>query len=355
MTAEFPVIRTKTLIPRRRSEILSRPRLLSILDNVLDLKLLILAAPAGYGKTSLIVDFSHHTQVPVCWYAVDPLDSDPKRFIAHFIAAIQGKFPAFGMMAQASLADLNQDRVNLDPIISAIVNDIYEHITEHFILVLDDYHLVRDSKPIEMFVNRIIQECGENCHFIIASRTLLTLPDLSLLVARSQVDGLSFEELAFLPEEIKQLMAVNYHQTISDQKAEELIARTEGWITGLLLTAQLTPKGVSEKSRIEKVSGIGIYEYLTQQVFDRQSASMQSFLLRTSLLEEFDASLCEKIIGKALGLEGQNWDEVIDRIQRDNLFVLPVGDETLFLRYHHLFRDFLQTACEWKGRMRPAG
>jgi len=305
MTAEFPLIRTKTLIPRRRSEILSRPRLLSILDNVLDLKLLILAAPAGYGKTSLIVDFSHHTQVPVCWYAVDPLDSDPKRFIAHFIAAIQGKFPAFGMMAQASLADLNQDRVNLDPIISAIVNDIYEHITEHFILVLDDYHLVRDSKPIEMFVNRIIQECSENCHFIIASRTLLTLPDLSLLVARSQVDGLSFEELAFLPEEIKQLMAVNYHQTISDQKAEELIARTEGWITGLLLTAQLTPKGGSEKSRIEKVSGIGIYEYLTQQVFDRQSASMQSFLLRTSLLEEFDASLCEKIIGKALGLEGK--------------------------------------------------
>lgn len=342
MTAEFPVIRTKTLIPRRRSEILSRPRLLSILENVLDLKLLILAAPAGYGKTSLIVDFSHHTQVPVCWYALDPLDSDPKRFIAHFIAAIQGKFPAFGLMAQASLADLNQDRVNLDPIISAIVNDIYENITEHFILVLDDYHLVRDSKPIEMFVNRMIQECAENCHFIIASRTLLTLPDLSLLVARSQVDGLSFEELAFLPEEIKQLMAVNYHQTISDKKAEELITRTEGWITGLLLTAQLTPKGTSERSRVEKVSGVGIYEYLTQQVFDRQSASMQSFLLRTSLLEEFDASLCEKIIGKALGLAGQNWDEVIDRIQRDNLFVLPVGDETVFLRYHHLFRDFLQ-------------
>ena len=342
MSAEFPVIRTKTLIPRRRSEILSRPRLLAVLDNVLEFKLLILAAPAGYGKTSLLIDFSHHTQAPVCWYALDSLDSDPKRFIAHFIAAIQVKFPAFGQMAQAALADLSQDKMNLDPVISAIVNDAYEHITEHFIFVLDDYHLVRDSKPIELFVNRIIQESAENCHYIIASRTLLTLPDLSLLVARSQVDGLSFEELAFLPEEIKQLMAVNYHQTLSDEKAEEMILRTEGWITGLLLTAQLSPKGPLERSRIEKVSGVGIYEYLTQQVFDRQSRSMQSFLLRTSLLEEFDASLCARIIGKSLGLEGQNWEEVIEKIQRDNLFVLPVGDETLFLRYHHLFRDFLQ-------------
>ena len=342
MSPGIPIVRTKTLIPRRRSEILSRPRLLTILDNILDLKLLILAAPAGYGKTSLLVDYSHHTQAPVCWLALDPLDSDPKRFITHFIAAIQQKFPSFGQMAGAALADLNQDRINLEPVISAVINDAYEQISEHFIFVLDDYHLVRDSKPIETFINRVIQEAAENCHFIIASRTLLTLPDLSLLVARSQVDGLSFEELAFLPEEIKQLMAVNYHQSITDEKAEDMITRTEGWITGLLLTAQLSPRGSYERSRVEKVSGIGIYEYLTQQVFDRQTLSMQNFLLRTSLLEEFDALLCEKIIGRSLGLEGQNWNEVIERIQRDNLFVLPVGDETLFLRYHHLFRDFLQ-------------
>ncbi|MBP9041074.1 MAG: tetratricopeptide repeat protein [Anaerolineaceae bacterium] len=342
MQTDLPIIRTKTIIPRRRSEILSRPRLLTILDNVLDLKLLILAAPAGYGKTSLLVDFSHHTQVPVCWYALDPLDTDPKRFLSHFIASIHSKFSSFGESSLAALAELSQDKLDLEPVISAIVNDAYEHITEHFIFVLDDYHLVRDSKPIEVFMNRLIQDVAENFHFIIASRTLLTLPDLSLLVARSQVDGLSFEELAFLPEEIKQLMAVNYHLTISDEAAEEMISNTEGWITGLLLTAQLSSKGVRERSRIEKVSGVGIYEYLTQQVFDRQSKSMQSFLLRTSLLEEFDAALCEKIIGKALGLYGQNWNEVIDRIQRDNLFVLPVGDETIFLRYHHLFRDFLQ-------------
>lgn len=342
MPSGLPVIRTKILVPRRRSELLSRSRLLKILDNTLDLKLFILAAPAGYGKTSLLVDFSHHNQAPVCWYALDALDSDPKRFVGHFIASIQEKFPEFGSMAKSALAEMNQDNLNLDPVISAIVNDIYLNISEHFIFILDDFHLVRDSKLTELFVNRIIQESPENCHFIVASRTLLTLPDLSLLVARSQVDGLSFEELAFLPEEIKQLMSINYHQTISSERAEELITNTEGWITGLLLTSQISPKGPIESKRIARVSGVDVYEYLAQQVFDRQSRSMQSFLLRTSLLEEFDANLCERIFAKALNLQGQNWNDVINQIQRDNLFVLPIGDDRVFLRYHHLFRDFLQ-------------
>ena len=91
MLSEFPIVRTKIIIPRRRSEIITRPRLLSILDNVIDLKLLILAAPAGYGKTSLMIDFANHTQLPVCWFSLDTLDVDAQRFIAHFIASISSR------------------------------------------------------------------------------------------------------------------------------------------------------------------------------------------------------------------------------------------------------------------------
>lgn len=338
-----PVIRTKIITPRRRTEILSRPRLLSILDNVLDLKLLILAAPAGYGKTSLLVDFAHHTQLPVCWFSMDALDGDPQRFITHFIAAMASVFPTFGEASRAALNNLEQDHYDLDPVISAIINDAYEHISEHFVFVLDDYHLIRDSKPIDEFINRMALEMAENCHFVIASRTLLTLPDLTLLVARSQVEGLSFEELAFLPEEIKQLFLVNYRQNISEKNAEELVAQTEGWITGLLLTAQLSPKETNDRLRLARVSGIGLYEYLAQQVLDRQTEEMRLFLKRTSLLEEFDANLCQRIFSRALGLTNVNWHERIEVLLRENLFVLPVDDETLYLRYHHLFRDFLQS------------
>ena len=342
MRLDTVVIKTKIMIPRRRSEVLSRPRLLSILQDIIDVKLLIVAAPAGYGKTSLLVDYAYHTQLPVCWFALDTLDGDPQRFIAHFISALQMRFPKFGKLAFSALADLTQDKLNYDPIIAAIVNDAYENITEHFVFVLDDYHLVRDNKQIEPFINRVVQEMAENCHFIIASRVLLTLPDLSLLVARNQVAGLSFEELAFGPDEVKKLILANYHQSISDERAVELVSQTEGWITGLLLSTQLSQKGTEDRMRLAKVSGIGVYEYLAQQVFDRQSEDVQKFLLRTSLLEEFDAQLCARVIGKALELGKYPWHEKVDQILRDNLFVLSVGDETLFLRYHHLFRDFLQ-------------
>ena len=342
MNLAVQVVRTKIIIPRRKTEILSRPRLLSILDNVLDLKLLILAAPAGYGKTSLLIDYAYHTQLPVCWFSIDALDVDPQRFIAHFISAIRNCFPSFGEASLSALSNLNQDSLNLEPVISIIINEAYDQISEHFVFVLDDYHLVRDCKPIDEFINRITLEMSENCHLVIASRTLLTLPDLTLLVARSQVEGLSYEELAFLPEEIKQLYSVNYHQNISEEAASELVMQTEGWITGLLLSAQLSPKETSNRLRLARVSGIGLYEYLAQQVLEQQSEELILFLKRTSLLEEFDAELCGRIFAKVEGIKKQNWQDMVDLLLRENLFVLPVDDETLHLRYHHLFRDFLQ-------------
>jgi len=344
MTFTVPVVRTKIIIPRRRTEILSRPRLLSILENILDLKLLIVAAPAGYGKTSLLIDFTYHTQLPVCWFAIDALDTDPQRFIAHFITSISNRFPSFGEASFSALSNFNQDSMNLDPVISAIINDAYEHITEHFVFVLDDYHYVRDSKLIDEFINRITLEVSENCHLVIASRTLLTLPDLTLLVARSQVGGLGYEELAFLPEEIKQLFSVNYHQSMTEKTAADMVEQTEGWITGLLFTAQLSPKETSSRLRLARVSAIGLYEYLAQQVLEQQSDEFRLFLKRTSLLEEFDAVLCDQIFSQVQEITPQNWQERIEHLLRENLFVLPVDDETLHLRYHHLFRDFLQNA-----------
>lgn len=342
MKTDIPIIRTKVLIPRKRADFLSRPRLVHILDEILDLKLLILAAPAGYGKTSLLVDFASKTQLPVCWFSLDSLDCDPQRFIAHFIASLNHRFSSFGDQAISALNDLTQDQMNIEPVISAVINDAYEHISEHFVLILDDYHLVRDSKPVEAFLNRVIQDFAENCHIIIASRTLLTLPDLSLLVARSQVGGLSFEELAFLPQEIKQLLATNYKQDIDDNRVQELLELTEGWITGLLLSAQLSQKGAEERMRVARVSGIGIYEYLAQQVFDRQPLEMKNFLLRSSLLEEFDAAMCESVLDVVEQHSHEDWQNLLDQALHDNLFVIPVGEETLYLRYHHLFRDFLQ-------------
>ncbi|GAP15340.1 ATP-dependent transcriptional regulator [Longilinea arvoryzae] len=341
-----PVIRTKIILPSRRAEILTRHRLVNALSDMMDRRLIIIAAPAGYGKTSLLIDFSHQVEWPVCWFALDPLDQDLFRFAAHLISSLQVRFPNFGVSAMQALQNLAQEAPNLDVLVASIVNDAYEHIDEHFILVLDDFHLVDSSKPVNQFINRFLQDMDENCHVITASRTLLTLPDLPLMVARSQVGGLSFEELAFLPAEIQGFFLQNQHLTLPDGQAEELARQSEGWITGLLLSAQMAGQGMADRLRTARVSGIGLYEYLAQQVLEQQPEDVQLFLLRTSLLGEFDAELCEEVIGKTLGLTQVPWARLMDYTLRSNLFILPVDQETQWLRYHHLFRDFLQARIQ---------
>ncbi len=341
MTDFIPVTRTKIIVPRRRAELFSRTRLLELIDELLEERLIILAAPAGYGKTSLLVDFAYTTQYPVCWYALDNLDNDPQRFISHFIASLNVRFPNFGKSCSAALQNMDQDQLDLDLLVSMVVNDIYENVPEHFILVVDDFHLVQHSRQVVYFVNRLIQEVDENFHLILASRTLLTLPDLPLMVARSQVGGLSYDELGFQPNEIQSLLNQNYHLSISDAEAAELAKETEGWVTGLLLSTHLMGKAIANRLRVARVSGVGLYEYLAQQVLAQQSQEVQEFLLRSSLLDEFDLTLCEQVIGRALSVTA-DWRSLLDAVMRLNLFVLPVGDEGVFLRYHHLFQDFLR-------------
>ncbi len=342
MDSKYPITRTKLLIPRRRDEIVTRQRLLSILNDLLDLKLIIVAAPAGYGKTSLLIDFATHTEWPISWLSLDPLDQDPFRFISHFIAAIQARFPEFGKNSLSVLNSIPQSQLDIPAIVSTIANDIYEHITEHFILMLDDYQLVEDGELVNQFINSFLQAADENVHLMVSSRRLLTLSDMPLLVARNQVGGLSFEEISFTSQEIQELLLKNYHITITDKSADEITQQTEGWITGLLLSTQLLEDKIGERIRTARVSGVNLYDYMAQQVFEQQPEDIQLFLLRTSILEEYDAKRCKRVIGKALKIT-ESWQSLIDQVMIRNLFVLPVGDSgDLWLRYHHLFRDFLQ-------------
>jgi two-component SAPR family response regulator len=340
-----PISQTKIIVPQRRKELLSRPRLLALLDDLLDFKLIIIAAPAGYGKTSLMIDYATSYDWPVAWLALDPLDQNLTRFLTYFISAIQQRFPNFGIKSNAAMQSLSEDQLNIDFLVTSITNDIFENITEHFIVVLDDYHLINQGKEIDAFLSSFLQKVSENFHLVVTSRTLLTLPDLPLLVARSQVGGLSLEELVFQPDEIKKLFEKNHNVEISTGTAETYARQSEGWITGLLLTAQMGGKGIGDHTKVTRASGIGLYEYLAQQVLDQQSIEIQQFLLWSSLLEEFNPEMCRQIIGQALNLEC-NWQTLMEDIVFNNLFVVRIGEDGFWLRYHHLFRDFLQHRME---------
>ena len=161
------VTRTKVILPQRRKELLSRPRLINLLYDLLDYKLILVIAPAGYGKTSLLLDFTHQVDLPVCWYSLDTLDQAILRFITHFIAALNQRFPSFGAQSNTALEAASQLSPDINRLVTVIVNDIYEHIQEHFLFVLDDYHLVSGQREIETFVNQFLREASENCHLVL--------------------------------------------------------------------------------------------------------------------------------------------------------------------------------------------
>src|SRR5919109_1466230 len=329
----IPISKTKIVIPHRRPELLSRPRLLDSLKELLVNKLLLLSAPAGYGKTSLLIDLAHSVEMPVCWLSLDPLDRDPQRFMAYLIASLAERFPGVGETSRLQLKRLKSIEQDAESLLVTLTNEIYDQIEDDFLLIIDDYHLLDDVSVISALVNRFLELVVENCHVLLSSRTLPSLDDVTLMVAREQVAGISHAELAFLPREVQALYAQNFHQHLSDETAKEFVEQTSGWITGMVL---------SNLPDMPRVSGVDTFAYLGRQVLDQQPSHVREFLLRTSLPDEFSADFCEITLGPFY-TERQNWYEFLSLILEKNLFVLPLGSDGRWLRYHHLFREFLQT------------
>ena len=329
----IPTSKTKIIVPHRRPELLSRPRLLESLKALLDNKLILLSAPAGYGKTSLLIDLAHNSTMPVCWLSLDPLDRDPQRFMAYLIATLAERFPGVGEASRPQLNRLKSIEQDAESLLVTLTNELYDCVENDFLLIIEDYHLLDDVPVISTLLNRFLELVVENCHIILSSRTLPSLDDVTLMVAREQVAGLSHAELAFIPREVQALYAQNYHQHLSDETAQEFVDQTSGWITGMVL---------ANLPDLPRISGIDTFAYLGRQVLDQQSPHVREFLLRTSLPEEFSADFCEIALGP-LYTERQNWYELLSLILEKNLFVLPLGSDGRWLRYHPLFREFLQT------------
>lgn len=332
----LPLVVTKIRIPRRREDLLPRRRLLDFLHAQLDRKLILISAPAGYGKTSLLADFAQDTDLRVCWYTLDAFDRDLRVFLDHLIAAIAFCFPGFGGRTAALLAAKTDLGRSLYPIVATLVQEIYDTIPEYFFLVLDDHHTVEDEELLNEFLDLFVTYVDENCHLIIASRTLPALPSLSLLVARRQAAGLSIDELRFTPREIQDLVKQNYQVEVSAEQASVLAERTGGWITGLLLSSGHRWEQSRRAAAVRGTINVDLYDYFTRQVLNRQPPELREFLLDSSVLDEFSPELCSSVLGIERPLE------LLDQLRARNLFVTEYEDSGDRLRYHDLFREFLQ-------------
>ncbi len=325
---------TKVMLPRRRDDILTRQRLLNGLYDMVDYRLALVSAPAGYGKTTLLVDFATDLEHPVCWYALDASDHDPRVFLERLVMALQHRFPSFGPETLRALSASTDLRGGAPGVVRVLVNEIVATIPRWFVLVLDDYHTLGRSPDVDSIISNFIAYQRDQCLTIIASRTVPNLPLIIPLVARGGVGGIGPDQMRFLPEEIQALFAHNYGTELTLDEATSLAEQSEGWITGLLLTAYTRRQGVLQSWMRARSSHQPVYDYLTQEVLDRQPPEMRHFLSISSTLADMNERLCQEILGIDNALD------LLEAIEAGNLFVTHFEDD--WYRYHHLFREFLQ-------------
>ena len=330
--AEFT---TKLLVPRKRKDIVRRQRLIDLLHNNIHLRLQVASAPAGYGKTTLLVDFANDLDVPVCWYSLDTSDQDPRFFLEGILASIRFRFHDFGQLTQSRLLmaeDLAREAVHL---IGLITGEIHATIPDFFLVVIEDYHFVEDSDSVKRLLDLFLDRAPDNCHIIISSRTSVDLPTISKLASQRQVAILDTACLSFTATEVKDLLATHYGLHLSDTEADKLATDTEGWILGILLSTHSLRAGGFHKE-VPTLTQQNIFQYLASEVYDRQPSDIQSFLLTSSILDEMEPEFCNALLGLV------NSRKLLHNIERRNLFMKRIDGKKTWYSYHPLFREFLQ-------------
>ncbi len=330
-----PLVMAKTRVPPRRNELLRRPRLVDALYSQIEKQLFLISAPAGYGKTSLLIDFANDADFPIAWYALDEFDNAPQTFLEYLIASIRVHFPHFGASALAALQRSSDSFESLQPIVAMMANDLFR-LPDHLVIVLDDYHVIR-NEVIDQLIALLIKYAGENCHIFLDSRTLPRIPDQILLLARGQMDGISVNELKFTPPEIQALVQQNYGLTVSEERAQELAWITDGWVTALLLMGhQAGWHELIQGALVAPEAAGRVYEYLAEQVFAHQPEQVRHFLLGSSVLDPLSPDLLDSLPDLS------DSRKQLEALQEQQLFVTRLGGNADLYTYHPLFREFLK-------------
>src|SRR6266581_1984504 len=329
------ILATKLYLPRLRPNVVSRPRLLERLNEGLHRKLTLIAAPAGFGKTTLVSEWVEGIERPTAWLSLDKGDNDPTRFLTYLVAALQTIAPNIGEGVLGVLQSPQPPPP--EAMLTALLNEITT-IPDHFVLVLDDYHVL-DAQPVDQALTFLLEHLPPHMHLVIATREDPALP-LARLRAGGHLTEVRAVDLRFTPSEaaafLNQVMGLN----LSAEDIALLATRTEGWIAGLQLAA-LSMQGHKDTiSFIKCFTGSHhfVLDYLVEEVLQQQPESVQNFLLRTSILDRMSGPLCDAVLLDAT-TSGQ---ETLEYLERANLFIVPLDNERRWYRYHHLFADLLR-------------
>jgi LuxR family maltose regulon positive regulatory protein len=331
------LLTTKLNIPQLNINLVTRPRLYERLDEGVRCKLTLISAPTGFGKSTLVTGWLSERDQHIAWLSLDQGDNDPVRFWSYLIAAIQTIHQEIGVEALQIVSALQMR--NTEPVAISLINDISQ-ISHDLILVLDDYHLI-ETEQIHVGFSYLLDHQPPNLHII-----LITRLDPSISLARLRVHGqlieIRAEDLQFSKEEATTLLNGKMGLNLKPEQIEALNARTESWVVGLQLAA-LSLKGQSSYDTfIEKFTGEQrfILDYLVEEVLVRLPDAQRGFMLRTSILERFCSKLCQAITCDTTS------GQILDKIRRRNLFLIPLDTEGRWFRYQHLFGEVLYVLLE---------
>jgi len=333
----YPILQTKLHIPPIRPELVSRPRLIERLNAGLPVgrKLTLVSGPAGFGKTTLVSEWVAGCGRPAAWLSLDKGDNDPTRFLAYLVAALQTIAANTGEGVLGVLQ--SPQRPPSESILTALLNEIIT-IPDDFVLVLDDYHVI-DARPVDNALTFLLEHLPPQMHVVIATREDPNIP-LARYRAGSQLTELRVADLRFTPVEAAEFLNQVMGLDLSAEDVAALETRTEGWIAGLQLAAISMQGHEDATSFIQSFTGSHhfVLDYLVEEVLEQQSASVQAFLLRTSILDRLCGPLCDAVLGSP-SASGQ---ETLEYLEHANLFLIPLDDERRWYRFHHLFADLLR-------------
>jgi LuxR family maltose regulon positive regulatory protein len=297
-------------------------------------KLTLISAPAGFGKTTLVTEWLESVDRPCAWLSLDEADNDRARFFAYLVAALQRIDPGIGQSAQAILRSPQPPAPEV--LLIGLINDIAT-TPMPFTLVLDDYHLIH-TLSIHQQLAFLIDHQPPNIHLVIATREDPPLPHLSRLRARGQAADIRQSDLRFTAEEADDFLRRTSQLELSSSQVTALHRRTEGWVAGLQLAA-LSLRGRDDVQRLVRSftgSQRYILDYLIEEVFQKQPAGVQDFLLKTSILDRFTAPLCDVVVQR------DDSREVLLALDQANLFIVSLDESRSWYRYHRLFADLLR-------------
>ena len=330
-----PLLLTKLYVPLPRPNSVHRPRLIERLNEGMHCKLTLISAPAGFGKTTLVSEWVADCERQIAWLSLDKGDNDPQRFLTYLVAALQTLAPKIGAGVLAALQSLQPP--SIESILTVLLNEIAA-IPDNFILVLDDYHLI-DPQPIDQDLAFLLDHLPPQMHLVITTREDPSLP-LPRYRVRGQSTELRAADLRFTPAEAADFLNRVMGLNLSAEDINALETRTEGWIAGLQLAALSLQGRQDATSFITSFTGSHhfVLDYLIEEVLHQQPESVQTFLLRTSIVDRLCGPLCDAVLPDAAGC-GQ---ETLEYLERANLFIVPLDTERRWYRYHHLFGDILR-------------